>query len=139
MESIKSKFNSANFLINAFAQYHFFDKLQDRIISAVLIRSPYFSNIFKSDKKNKYKKEKQLVRCIIQIGSKAIMPSFSRFIEESLFFNNPGGFIGIVKSLLSRKRFQKKKYLMRECFADNLNLIGPCIPQIDSMIPNVHP
>jgi hypothetical protein len=68
------------------------------------------------------------------MASVAIMPSFSRFIEESKYFNNPGNLIGLIKSIMKRQRFQKKKYLMRDCFAEILNLIAPCKPDISKMM-----
>lgn len=110
---------AAMFVLNALLQWHFFLELQDVINNA-------FKKRFEED--NPLKKKLQTM------ASVAIMPSFSRFIEESKLFNNPGSMIGLIKSIMKRQRFLKKKYQMRECFAENLNLIGPCKPEIDEML-----
>ena len=113
------------FAANAFSQWHFYMVLQDIIEKAFESKSKYLRK-----KENAY-----YINDILKtMASVAIMPSFSRFIEESKMFNNPGGFIGLVKSVMKRQRFQKKKYLMRECFAENVNMIGPCKPSIDDLV-----
>ncbi|MBP1555298.1 MAG: hypothetical protein J6U30_04405 [Oscillospiraceae bacterium] len=111
------------FAANAFLQWHFFMELQDIMKKALDKR-------FSGEKDEKTEKRKE---SLLTMASVSIMPSFSRFIEESKLFNNPGSLIGLIKSIMKRQRFQKKKYLMRECFAENLNLIGPCKPEIDSI------
>ncbi len=113
------------FAANAFVQWHFYMELQVIIRKAFERRAEYLKSQGFSSFVND---------TLLTMASVAIMPSFSRFIEESKFFNNPGSFIGLIKSLLKRQRFQKKKYLMRECFAENVNLIGPCKPEIDDMM-----
>ena len=112
------------FVANAFLQWHFFIELQGKMDTALDKRFPEK----KIDEETKKRRES-----LLTMASVAIMPSFSRFIEESKLFNNPGSLIGLIKSIMKRQRFQKKKYLMRECFAENLNLIGPCKPEIDSI------
>lgn len=111
------------FAANAFLQWHFFMELQGIMKKALDKR---FSGA--NDDETKTRKES-----LLTMASVSIMPSFSRFIEESKLFNNPGSLIGLIKSIMKRQRFQKKKYQMRECFAENLNLIGPCKPEIDSI------
>ena len=111
------------FAANAFLQWHFFMELQDIMKKALDKR---FSGA--NDEETKTRKDS-----LLTMASVSIMPSFSRFIEESKLFNNPGSLIGLIKSIMKRQRFQKKKYQMRECFAENLNLIGPCKPEIDSL------
>ena len=111
------------FAANAFLQWHFFMELQDIMKKALDKR---FSGA--NDEETKTRKDS-----LLTMASVSIMPSFSRFIEESKLFNNPGSLIGLIKSIMKRQRFQKKKYQMRECFAENLNLIGPCKPEIDSI------
>ena len=92
------------FAANAFSQWHFYMVLQDIIEKAFESKSKYLRK-----KENAY-----YINDILKtMASVAIMPSFSRFIEESKMFNNPGGFIGLVKSVMKRQRFQKKKYLMQ--------------------------
>ena len=113
------------FAANAFVQWHFYMVLQGIIKKAFKGRADYLKSQGFSSFVND---------TLLTMASVAIMPSFSRFIEESKFFNNPGSFIGLIKSILKRQRFQKKKYLMRECFAENVNLIGPCKPEIDKMM-----
>ncbi len=118
------------FVFNAFGQWHFYMELQDVIKNAFAERASYL-------KENGPPAEEGLTEVTDQLmtmASVAIMPSFSRFIEESKLFNNPGSLIGLIKSLMKRQRFQKKKYLMRECFAENINLIGPCKPAVDRMM-----
>ncbi|MCR4588536.1 MAG: hypothetical protein K5682_09030 [Lachnospiraceae bacterium] len=113
------------FTANAFMQWHFYMVLQDIIEHAFAERKEYLRN---------HGGEDMATDVLQTMASVAIMPSFSRFIEESKFFNNPGSFIGLIKSIMRRQRFQKKKYQMREAFAENVNLIGPCKPEIDSMM-----
>ncbi len=115
----------AAFAANAFSQWHFYMVLQDIIKETFAKRLECF---------NKQGNAYDINNKLQTMASVAIMPSFSRFIEESKLFNNPGGFIGLIKSVMKRQRFQKKKYLMRECFADNVNMIGPCKPTINSFI-----
>lgn len=111
------------FALNALLQWHFFLELQDVIDKVFSKRFP-----------GKTEKDNSLRQALKTMASVAIMPSFSRFIEESKLFNNPGSLIGLIKSIMKRQRFVKKKYQMRECFAENLNLIGPCKPEIDEMM-----
>ena len=89
------------FAANAFAQWHFYMVLQDIIKEAF-------------ERKSKLLRDQEnagYINNILQtMASVAIMPSFSRFIEESKLFNNPGGFIGLIKSVMKRQRFQKKNY-----------------------------
>ena len=113
------------FIANAFSQWHFYMVLQ-RIIEKAFAT--------KSDRLKKQEDAYYINNILQTMASVAIMPSFSRFIEELKMFNNPGNIIGLVKSIMKRQRFQKKKYLMRECFAENVNMIGPCKPTIDSMV-----
>ncbi len=113
------------FIANAFTQWHFYMVLQKIIDNAFSQREEYLEN---------HGGDVTATNSLQTMASVAIMPSFSRWIEESKLFNNPGGFIGLIKSILRRQRFQKKKYLMREAFAENVNLIGPCKPEIDSMM-----
>ena len=110
-----------SFIANAFSQWHFYMRLQEVIEKAFSGRSSCLR-----DDKQKHSIDEKLRT----MASVAVMPSFSRFIEESKLFNNPGSFIGLIKSIMKRQRFQKKKYVMRECFAENVNLIGPCRPCI---------
>ena len=111
------------FVLNALLQWHFFMELQDVIEKA-----------FSKRLTGETRRDETIKGVLQTMASVAIMPSFSRFIEESKLFNNPGSMIGLIKSIMKRQRFQKKKYLMRECFAENLNLIGPCKPEIDDMM-----
>ena len=115
------------FIANAFTQWHFYMKLQDRIDETFSKRTDYLENYLEENNKS-------VIGSLKTMASVAIMPSFSRFIEESKYFNNPGNLIGLIKSIMKRQRFQKKKYLMRECFAEILNLIGPSKPEIDDMM-----
>ncbi len=115
----------AAFIGIAFSQYHFYMLLQNNIEKAFMSKSTFLKKKRKDDFVN---------GVLLTMASVAVMPSFSTFIEESKMFNNPGGFIGLVKSIMKRQRFQKKKYAMRECFAENVNLIGPCKPGIDDMV-----
>lgn len=114
---------AAMFVLNALLQWHFFMELQDVI-----------ANAFSKRLTGETKADGAIKGALQTMASVAIMPSFSRFIEESKLFNNPGSMIGLIKSIMKRQRFQKKKYQMRECFAENLNLIGPCKPEIDDMM-----
>lgn len=135
------------FLANAFCQWHFYMLLQD------IIKEHFLDNAGVSDKEaadlkdkaNNKKENKEALsfdqqrqhaisNTLYTMASVAIMPSYSRFIEESKLLNNPGGLIGLIKSILKRQRFQKKKYRMRDCFAENVNLIGPCKPRLDTML-----
>lgn len=110
------------FIGNAMVQGHFYKALQRRI-------GETFAQ--KTGGPNGLDGEKRETLGELQaLASISIMPSFSRFIEESKLFNNQGSFIGLLKSLMKRQRFQKKKYLMRECFADNANMIGFSMPVI---------
>ena len=113
----------AAFFCIAFAQWHFYMNLQDIIKKAFEPRTAYLK---------KHGADYFVTETLSTMASVAVMPSFSRFIEESKLFNNPGGFIGLIKSIMKRQRFQKKKYLMRESFAENVDLIGPCQPMIES-------
>ena len=113
------------FAANAFSQWHFYMKLQGIIGETFEKRSKYLKDQKSADYIN---------NILRTMASVAVMPSFSRFIEESKLFNNPGGFIGLIKSVMKRQRFQKKKYLMRDCFAENVNMIGPCKPSIDDLV-----
>lgn len=106
------------FIGNAMVQKHFFKALQQRINDSFSCKDGYQKN------------KKDVLDELQALAAVSIMPSFSRFIEDSKLFNNPGSFIGLLKSLMKRQRFQKKKYLMRECFADNANLIGFAMPVI---------
>lgn len=115
----------AGFIANAMSQWHFYMKLH------MIIRGAFESKALYLKKQGR---DRFVNECLQTMASVAIMPSFSRFIEESKLFNNPGSFIGLVKSLMKRQRFQKKKYQMRECFADNVNMIGPCRPMIGKMM-----
>ena len=113
------------FVGNAMSQWHFYMTLQRIIDKAFDKRMSYMEN---HDPKFIFTN-----RALLLMASVAIMPSFSRFIEESKLFNNPGNLLGLIKSIMKRERFQKQKYRMRECFAENVNLIGPCKPEITSM------
>ena len=113
------------FVGNAFSQWYFYMVLQGIIKKAFAFKA----ELLKESGRKTFINDK-----LRTMASVAIMPSFSRFIEESKFFNNPGGFIGLIKSIMKRHRFQKRKYMMRECFADSVNLIGPCKPAIDEMM-----
>lgn len=113
------------FIGNAFTQWHFYGVLQERIKEAFKERDQYLK---------KHEKDNTVVDRIRIMASVAIMPSFSRFIEESNLFTNPGNPIGLIKSIIKRERFQNKKYQMRERFADSVNLIGACKPAINSMV-----
>ncbi|WP_024866386.1 hypothetical protein [Butyrivibrio sp. FCS014] len=113
------------FIIDAMSQWHFYMVLQDVIKKAFSARADYLERNGVDGSVNE---------TLLTMASVAIMPSFSRFIEESKLFNNQGGFIGLIKSIMKRQRFQKKKYQMRESFAENVNLIGPCKPEIDDMM-----
>ena len=86
------------FVLNAFGQWHFYMELQDVIKNAFAERASYL-------KENGPQAEKGLPEVTDQLmtmASVAIMPSFSRFIEESKLFNNPGSLIGLIKSLMKR-------------------------------------
>ena len=113
------------FIADAMSQWHFYMVLQEVIKKAFSGRAEYLRRNNVDDSVNE---------TLLTMASVAIMPSFSRFIEESKLFNNQGGFIGLIKSIMKRQRFQKKKYQMRESFAENVNLIGPCKPEIDKMM-----
>ena len=113
----------AMFIGNSLAQWHFYMLLQEIIKKAFDRKADYLK---------KHERDAYVNSMLFTMSSVAIMPSFSRFIEESKLLNNPGGFIGLIKSIMKRQRFQKKKYLMRESFAENVNLIGPCQPMIES-------
>lgn len=117
----------AGFVFNAFSQWHFYMVLQERIKKAFAEKAKYLEDQSKEAKTT-------INETLETMASIAIMPSFSRFIEESKLFNNPGSFIGLIKTIMKRQRFQKKKYQMRECFADNVNMIGPCKPMIGKMM-----
>ncbi len=105
--------------LNAYMQHHFYMELQPGIDKA-------FEKRFRPLKDDpKYLPVRQMLRPMASI---AIMPSFSRSIEESRLLNNQAGFIGLLKTMMKRQRFQKKKYLMRDCFAETLNLLGPVRP-----------
>ena len=121
----------AAFIGNALCQWHFYMVLQRKIRAAFDVKAGYLA---KARDPKVREKASSINSRLLTMASVAIMPSFSRFIEESKLFNNPGSFIGLVKSIMKRQRFLKKKYLMREVFAECVNLIGPCKPGIDSMM-----
>lgn len=104
---------------NTCSQWRFYVILQERIKEKINYR---FNRLI-DEKKTSRDVEKLQTMAMV-----TIMPSFSRFIEESKAFNNPGNIIGLIKSLMKRQRFLKKKYLMRELFAECVNMIGPCKP-----------
>ncbi|MBQ6603426.1 MAG: hypothetical protein IJH99_08515 [Eubacterium sp.] len=108
------------FIANGLAQRKYYDKLQERIAKAVEIRTG----------KEEGRNEENLAGRLKKLGAASIMPSFSTFIEESRFFKKQGGLIGLIKTSMKRQHFQDQKYVMRECFADMLNLIGPCKAEI---------
>lgn len=114
------------FAANAYSQWHFYMKLQTRIGEAFGPRSRYLQ-----EHPSGVREEGTVTEDLGAMASVAVMPSFSRFIEESDVFNNPGNIIGLLKSLMKRDRFQNKKYQMRDSFAENINLIGPCRPTIE--------
>ena len=105
------------FIFNAFSQHKYYLKLQTRIDDAFGKRAEVLSDDWKKD---------FITENLKTLASVAIMPSFSRFIEESKYFNNPGNIIGLTKTIMRRSRFQKRKYLMRDKFAECINFIGPC-------------
>ncbi len=105
-------------IMNAYAQWHFYMVLQDRI-----------REVFDKKTQRDPKLQETVYVPLRDMASVAVMPTFSRFIEESRLFNAPGGFIAMVKYFLQRTRFQKKKFLMRDCIADCMNLIGLRKPQ----------
>ena len=111
------------FTANGLAQRKYYDKLQERIAKAVEIRTG-------KDGKEEGQNEETLAGRLKKLGAASIMPSFSTFIEESRFFKKQGGLIGLIKTSMKRQHFQDQKYVMRECFADMLNLIGPCKAEI---------
>ena len=111
------------FTANGLAQRKYYDKLQERIAKAVEIRTG-------KDGKEEGRNEETLAGRLKKLGAASIMPSFSTFIEESRFFKKQGGLIGLIKTSMKRQHFQDQKYVMRECFADMLNLIGPCKAEI---------
>lgn len=121
----------AAFLVNAFTQWFFYMKLQDNMKGAFGKRASYLNTLGSSDPQGT-ERAKIITDTLQTMASVAVMPSFSRFLEESKFFNDPGSFIGLVKSILRRQRFQKKKFQMRECFARIVNLLCPCKPMIGS-------
>ena len=113
----------ALFIANAYSQYHFYLKLQSNI-SKVFKRK---ADTLMHATEDKVKEKDRYINDNLKIlAAVAIMPSFSRFIEESKFFNSPENIIGLTKSIMQRSRFQKKKYLMREKFSECINYIGPC-------------
>ena len=121
----------AAFLANAFTQWFFYMKLQDNMKGAFGKRASYLNTLGSADPQGT-ERAKIITDTLQTMASVAVMPSFSRFLEESKFFNDPGSFIGLVKSILRRQRFQKKKFQMRECFARIVNLLCPCKPMIGS-------
>lgn len=102
------------FLLNTRFQSYYYFKLQSKL-----------NKVIKNKTENIGEKTKRdfLEKTILYLSSAAVVPSFSRFIEESHLFNNPGGFIGMVKSIMGRNRFHKNKYLMRIKIADMVNLV----------------
>ena len=96
------------FLLNALSQKHFYGKLK-KIVANVLSTRDF-------DTKNKGSRED-----MTDIVSGSVVPSFSRFIEESKLLNNPANLFGLIKRTLSRDRFQKRKFLIREKSAELLN------------------
>ncbi|MBR7021702.1 MAG: hypothetical protein IKI15_11730 [Lachnospiraceae bacterium] len=96
------------FLLNALSQRHFYGKLKNIVNDVFLTR--YF------DPKNKNSGEDMK-----DIISRSVVPSFSRFIEESKLLNNPANLFGLIKRTLSRDRFQKRKFMIRERSAELLN------------------
>ena len=116
-------FMLALFFANACIQRYFYKILQKRV-----------KNVFsRKGKSVDIKKKANVEYELFNLVSAAIMPTFSSFIEESKLFNSPENIIGLFKSLMKRQRFQQKKYQMRECSADCINLIGPCIPNAKQM------
>ena len=97
------------------AQFYFYMKLQKTVLK-----------IFSKKKKKEERNERndRFLDMIKIMVCCTIVPSFSRFIEESNPFNNPGNFIGLIKTYMKRKRFHKKKYLIRDVSADMINSIG---------------
>ena len=125
----------AMFIANAFTQWFFYMRLQEKIRKAFSTRTEYIKKYLNKNSADSDKKDNiSVIDSLQTMASVAIMPSFSRFIEESKYFNNPGNLIGLIKSIMKRQRFQKKKYLMRDCFAEILNLIAPCKPDISKMM-----
>ena len=107
------------FVLNGLAQRYFSRVLKERLHTAFALREKYMSAEAKT--------------ALEELAGKAVMPSFSRFIEESKMFSKQGGLIGLIKTSMRRQHFQDKKYQMRESFADMLNLIGPCRAEIGSV------
>ena len=117
------------FIFNAFSQHKYYLKLQTRIDDAFGKRAVVLSDDWKKD---------FITDNLKTLASVAIMPSFSRFIEESKYFNNSGNIIGLTKTIMRRSRFQKRKYLMREKFSDCINYIGPCKATVELTIDDKH-
>lgn len=113
------------FVCNALTQWKYYMKLQKIIQGAFKNRREYFTG---------HNSHLFAIEALFTMASMAIMPSFSRFIEQSKLFENRGGLIGLIRSVMKHKRFQEKKYAIRESFAENVNLIGPCKPQINSIV-----
>ena len=99
-------------IASGLSQFYFYMKMQKGVLE-----------IFK-EKRRKEKKNRTFLDMIKIMVSCTIVPSFSRFIEESNPFNNPGNFIGLIKTYMKRKRFHKKKYLIRDVSADMINSFG---------------
>ena len=126
------------FVGNAWSQWFFYLRLQDIIREKFKQKADCLKDL--SGEEDCYAKKSEAISGNLQVmASVAIAPSFSRFIEESKMFNNPAGFIGLLKSLMKRMRFHKRKYLIRECFAENVNLIGPCKPTVSAMMQDQTP
>ena len=96
------------FLLNALSQKHFYAKLKK------IVENVFKTRVF--DEKNRGSGEDMK-----DIISGSVVPSFSRFIEESKLLNNPANLFGLIKRTLSRDRFQKRKFLIREKSAELLN------------------
>ena len=119
------------FIINACIQSFFHKKLQKKMKKCFEIKEAYI-NKKKDNDKNSNKLIAEVVNNLQEMASAIVMPSFSRFIEETKFFNNPGGLIELIKATIRRNKFQQKKYRIRECFVENVNLLGPCRAEIKS-------
>ena len=118
-------------ILNTYHQYKYLDLMKARIEKVIngIIEDINNANKLNDDKgTGETKKDVRLsyYENLREIALIVIAPTFSSFIEENEFFNNPGGLIGMTKAMLGgRKRFHKKKYEMREKIAKLLNLAGP--------------
>ena len=116
-----SVFLCAGFIGNAFSQRYFYLIMQDRIKAALEKRAKHMD----------CHRQSVIKYSLLPMASRAIMPSFSSFLEESTWFSYPGNLIGLLKSVIRRERFQNKKFLMRECIADSINMIGLCKTEVN--------